>query len=66
MARKKIADDPETCASCRFFLLGEPKDEVGHCRRFPPVLIVVNDDPDSALPATRHDEWCGEFARRLQ
>lgn len=63
---KKPAADPETCASCRFFLLSEPKDEAGYCRRFPPTLIVVNDEPSTAFPVVRHDEWCGEFKRKLE
>lgn len=69
MARKPkptAAIDSDTCASCRFFHLHDPKDEAGYCRRFPPALIVVNDEPSSALPVARHDEWCGEFAGRLQ
>jgi hypothetical protein len=65
MTRKKIISDPETCASCRFFLLSDPKDAAGWCRRFPPRLIVVNDEADSALPVVLHDEWCGEYSRLL-
>jgi hypothetical protein len=66
MTRKKIIADPETCASCRFFLLPDPKDDVGYCVRFPPKVIVINDAPESVLPVVRHDEWCGEYKHALQ
>lgn len=60
---KKPAADPETCASCRFFLLSDPKDEAGYCRRFPPRIVVINDEADSALPVVLYDEYCGEYTR---
>lgn len=65
-AVKVAISDPETCASCRFFLLDDPKDEVGYCRRFPPKIIIINDEPESALPVAAHSEWCGEYHRVTQ
>jgi len=40
-------------------------DDVGQCRRFPPVH--TNDDCTSdPFPYTREHEWCGEWAEDKQ
>lgn len=52
------------CASCAFFLC-EPKDDIGACRRFPPVILYIGDEEfDSSFPVIGRDEWCGEFIRQ--
>ncbi len=63
---KKLAipsDCMPQCGTCAFHAM-EPKDDVGICRRFPPKVVVINDDIVMAVPATTADEWCGEFKRR--
>jgi hypothetical protein len=51
------------CGSCSFFER-EPKEEMGYCRRYPPVIINLNDDEyESILPIVNLSDWCGEFNR---
>lgn len=57
------ADCMPKCASCAFFDI-EPKDDVGICRRYPPKVVVVNDEIEMVVPATLPSDWCGEFSRR--
>lgn len=51
------------CATCAFFNK-EPKDEIGLCRRYPPVVLIINDEPEMIIPATTPEDWCGEFRRK--
>lgn len=59
-ATPKLEDIPETCTSCRFFLLIDPKDEVGFCRRNPKQWTIDADFVGWAYPEQNSDEWCGE------
>lgn len=56
------------CKHCAFVDL-EPKDDLGLCRRYPPLVISMSDDTGdeaaSVLPVVDPDkDWCGEFIRR--
>lgn len=61
--KKKPVDDPQSCASCRFFLRNQV-DDAGYCRRTPPVVIVLMDEIYSEQPMTLENEWCGCYERR--
>lgn len=66
MPKPKKAADQKNCEACRHFK-AEPKDDLGLCKRLPPVLLVVADEVVCAFPTTcRTDEPCGEFAQKLQ
>ena len=65
MRKKLIPIDVQSCASCRCFV-AEQGDEVGACKRFPPVPVVFSDELVSTYPAVAPDDICGEYARRLQ
>lgn len=62
---KKPPVDPQSCASCRCYV-ADPGDEVGFCKRYPPVALVVTDEIRCAYPVVSLDDICGEFAQRLQ
>lgn len=64
--KKPEVVDIETCASCRFFLLEDPKDEAGICRRFPPVIISTDEGATVSQPASFPTDWCGEYKRLCQ
>lgn len=61
----------ETCANCKFFLgRGSRPNEIGECRRYPPVFLYSlgrDDDGDYELhgdessPTVIGKSWCGEF-----
>ena len=54
----------QTCEHCRFFLEDETRaDEVGTCRRLPPVLFfdTIEESSKSAFASVHQDSWCGEF-----
>lgn len=57
----KLENIPETCASCRFFLLDEQKDEAGFCRRYPPVYVGSEEEGGWTHAVTWFDQYCGEF-----
>lgn len=60
------AADPTTCGDCRCFV-AEPHEDLGLCKRYPPVVVVVAEEPLCTFPSTARDEpSCGEFAQRLQ
>lgn len=63
MTKKIPVDCMPSCGSCSFFER-EPKEETGYCRRYPPVIINLNDDEyESILPIVNLTDWCGEFNR---
>lgn len=67
MATKKVVkdDSPETCANCKFSQI-EPAELAGYCRRYPPVLLEVDEgEPAFGFPVIEHRETCGEFKRNL-
>lgn len=58
--------DPETCATCRFFLLDDPKDEGGICRRYPSVHVGDEESGGWTQSPMLPDDWCGEYKRLTQ
>ena len=63
MPKKIPADCMPSCQNCSFFLT-EPKEDLGFCRRYPPIVISVGEDEyDTTFPVVARDEWCGEFHR---
>ena len=70
----------EQCSECRFFQYAFPENhstsEVGHCRRYPPVLsetalkTSIGEDGEFLdgiavscyFPMTADTDWCGEYA----
>jgi hypothetical protein len=61
--KKKIPDDcMPMCKTCSFYLT-DPKDSAGFCRRYPAVVVVINDEVECGFPVMLPDEWCGEYAR---
>ncbi len=68
----------QQCDGCKFWKHREDKDDIepiGHCRRFPPSLASLEEEPGEPaknaasilepyhfrFPVTFHDDWCGEF-----
>jgi hypothetical protein len=64
-AKKKDVTDPETCASCRFFLCEEPKEDAGYCRRNPPAWVGDEHSGGYTFPVLVSTDWCGEYKRRV-
>jgi hypothetical protein len=62
---KKLAIEPESCATCKCF---QPNaaDDYGYCRRRPPTLVATEAGLISVQPSTVAHEWCGDFIRKLQ
>lgn len=60
------------CTSCRFAepgvaedATGDPAEPVLWCRRYPPVVIVLDDMPGRLFPQVNGDDWCGEWGPQL-
>lgn len=71
MASKKnskvVSDDcSPACASCAFFSLDEPKDEMGYCKRYPPIFVTDESGEGWTHSVSAFDDWCGEFKRKVQ
>jgi hypothetical protein len=63
MAKKP--EDIEACTNCRFFLLDDPKDDAGYCRRNPPVSVVDDEGGGWTFPVVVPAEWCGQYQRKV-
>lgn len=64
MAKKQPEDWMPKCGNCAFFVI-EPKEEVGECRRLPPVVFADGEDGlGFSFSLTVPDRWCGEFKRK--
>jgi hypothetical protein len=57
-----MSDTDKHCENCRFF-------DRGHCRRYPPQISQVGQPGQvkwvQHLPTVDHDDYCGEFERKL-
>jgi hypothetical protein len=51
----------EACKSCRFLMLDTPRDELGFCRRFPPLIVQADEEMNFTFPVVAINEWCGEY-----
>lgn len=51
------------CANCTFSHVNEFDDgQIGLlCRRYPPQIFVLDDQPTQAYPDVSNDHWCGEW-----
>lgn len=58
-----VIDLYDRCASCAFFLGGDPKFELGICRRYPPAALPPDDkgDVEQGWPIVGTNDWCGEY-----
>lgn len=64
--RKKVLDDPKTCANCAFLEMGA-KDDAGYCHRYPPKLIPDEESGATvSYPVVVPSDWCGEWSRKCQ
>lgn len=57
-----------TCSTCTYLdpTVGEDGEPRADCRRWPPVLIVLDGYPTKVLPQVDSDDWCGEHRRGPQ
>lgn len=57
------------CKDCKYFRLDVTDTRQGACLRFPPQWMLMPTpnglQPASAIPTTRVDNYCGEFAGKL-
>ena len=61
--KKPVEDWMPKCGACAFFV--PDKDEMGECRRLPPVVFPDGEDGlGFSFSMTAKDMWCGEFKRR--
>lgn len=51
----------QICGTCRSFKANENNPPFGHCKRFPPQIIVVDDWPNSRFPAVEGSDYCDEW-----
>lgn len=49
----------ESCKTCRF--LRKWHGDGGHCRRLPPVAVIIEGDVVWTHPPMEDDDWCGEY-----
>lgn len=60
----KEADWMPRCGNCAFFV-PDSKEDIGECRRLPPVVFPDGDDGlGFSFSMSMHDHWCGEFKRK--
>ncbi len=71
-----MATQPEgqNCETCRYWwrmpnqtnALGQPRTDLGRCRRYPPHLQLPSYQQDTEVramtPVTLNEFWCGEYA----
>ncbi len=55
------------CKNCKWW--DEEADyhsDMGHCRRFPPLLCEQNATnwSKASFPETKENDWCGEFRKK--
>lgn len=55
----------DQCLFCRHFRADADGEDVGECRRYPPVMIADEGGEYSAFPLVGEDAGCGEFVRRV-
>ncbi|HEX8956214.1 MAG TPA: hypothetical protein VF798_08070 [Burkholderiaceae bacterium] len=62
--QQTIPDDcMPMCGTCAFREYDKDIDG-GFCRRYPPVVFMVDEEPAVIFPVTEDKDWCGEFRRR--
>jgi hypothetical protein len=56
----------DQCGTCRHahisFDPDDPEQPTMECRRYPPQVFVLNDEPAQAFPSIDSDMSCGEWA----
>jgi hypothetical protein len=58
---KMMPDD--CCLHCSYALFEQ--DDIGICRRYPPSVILEDEDLSCTHPLILHEDWCGEFKRKV-
>jgi hypothetical protein len=55
--------DDATCSNCTYGEVAIGDDSVPRvdCHRYPPLLFVVDGDPQTAFPQVEGTDWCGEW-----
>lgn len=70
MPRKRVVNGeaPRTCGNCSFWNQEDPKEDIGHCHRYPPIVHydAIENELSSTVPRSWKEYWCGEFIRRVQ
>lgn len=59
---------PEVCKNCRFWSpvdSDDSKEEFGLCQRFPPTVVVYDEQASAVRPITEWKDHCGEFKLRI-
>lgn len=67
--KREIKEEIVTnCGTCVFWYNENPKEDIGHCHRFPPIVHYdsVENELSSTVPRSWRDYWCGEFKRKVQ
>lgn len=65
-----MTDKPKPqCATCEHFAGGEDKnlltaEEFAECWRYPPTVILEDDNREEARPVVKWSDRCGEYKRR--
>lgn len=55
-----------TCSSCRYYAaIIDDAEDVGVCRRYPPQVIEADGDLESVRPVVEADNYCGEWAGKI-
>lgn len=52
------------CTNCRHYRPAEENESVldyGECRRMPPVIVMIDDDPSTMFPQVDAQADCGEW-----
>ena len=52
----------EDCKFCSKMDMCSGGEQLGLCRRFPPILVITDEDPIDSWPRVNmNSDWCGEL-----
>ena len=55
----------QNCTNCRHYRAEQHEDSVldfGECRKYPPALVVIEDQPASMFPQVDQNDYCSKWA----